>query len=51
MNDPMVKQRLADLSSEIPPADKISPEGLRTHLEAEIKKWGPVITKAGIYAD
>jgi tripartite-type tricarboxylate transporter receptor subunit TctC len=51
MNDPMVKQRLADLSSEIPSADKISPEGLRTHLEAEIKKWGPVITKAGIYAD
>jgi hypothetical protein len=24
---------------------------LRTHLEAEIKKWGPVIRKAGIYAD
>lgn len=51
LNDPMVKQRLADLSSEIPPMDKVSPEGLRTHLEAEIKKWGPVITKAGIYAD
>ena len=51
MNDPMVKQRLADLSSEIPSADKISSEGLRTHLDAEIKKWGPVITKAGIYAD
>ena len=51
LNDPGVKQRLADLSSEIPPMDKVSPEGLRTHLEAEIKKWGPVITKAGIYAD
>jgi tripartite-type tricarboxylate transporter receptor subunit TctC len=51
LNDPMVKQRLTDLSSEIPPMDKVSPEGLRTHLEAEIKKWGPVITKAGIYAD
>ncbi len=51
LNDPAVKQRLADLSSEIPPMDKITPEGLRTHLEAEIKKWGPVITKAGIYAD
>ncbi|MDI9332156.1 MAG: tripartite tricarboxylate transporter substrate binding protein BugD [Alphaproteobacteria bacterium] len=49
--DPTVKQRLADLSSEIPAADKLTPEGLRTHLEAEIKKWGPVITKAGIYAD
>jgi tripartite-type tricarboxylate transporter receptor subunit TctC len=51
MSDPGVKQRLADLSSEIPPMEKISSEGLRTHLEAEIKKWGPVITKAGIYAD
>jgi tripartite-type tricarboxylate transporter receptor subunit TctC len=51
LNDPQVKQRLGELSSEIPPADKISPEGLRTHLEAEIKKWGPVITKAGLYAD
>ena len=51
MSDPGVKQRLADLSSEIPPMEKISSEGLRIHLEAEIKKWGPVITKAGIYAD
>lgn len=51
LNDPGVKQRLADLSSEIPSADKLTPEGLRSHLEAEIKKWGPVITKAGIYAD
>ncbi len=51
LNDPTVKQRLADLSSEIPPMDKVSPEGLRSHLEAEIKKWGPVITKAGVYAD
>jgi tripartite-type tricarboxylate transporter receptor subunit TctC len=51
LNDAAVKQRLADLSSEIPTMDKITPEGLRTHLEAEIKKWGPVIVKAGIYAD
>jgi tripartite-type tricarboxylate transporter receptor subunit TctC len=51
LTDPTVKQRLADLSSEVPPMDKVTPEGLRTHLEAEIKKWGPVITKAGIYAD
>ena len=51
MQDPMVKQRLADLSSDIPPVDKISAVGLKTHLEAEIQKWGPVIKKAGIYAD
>ncbi|PQA83245.1 hypothetical protein C5F52_11145 [Limnohabitans sp. TS-CS-82] len=51
LQDPMVKQRLADLSSDVPPMDKITPAGLKTHLEAEIKKWGPVIRKAGIYAD
>ena len=51
MQDPMVKQRLADLSSDIPPVDKISAQGLKTHLESEINKWGPVIKKAGIYAD
>ena len=51
MQDPMVTQRLADLSSDVPPADKISASGLKTHLEAEINKWGPVIKKAGIHAD
>ena len=51
MQDPVIKQRLADLSSDIPPMDKISSAGLKTHLEAEINKWGPVIKKAGIYAD
>ena len=51
MADPHVKQRLAELSSDIPSADRMTPEGLRTHLTAEIAKWGPVIKKAGIYAD
>jgi tripartite-type tricarboxylate transporter receptor subunit TctC len=51
MQDPMVKQRLADLSSDIVPVSKMTPNGLKTHLEAEINKWGPVIKKAGVYAD
>lgn len=51
MQDPVVKQRLAELSSDIVPANKMTPNGLKTHLEAEINKWGPVIKKAGIYAD
>ena len=51
MQDPTVKQRLADLSSDIPSSDKMTPAGLKTHLEAEIAKWGPVIKKAGVYAD
>jgi tripartite-type tricarboxylate transporter receptor subunit TctC len=51
MQDPTVKQRLADLSSDIPPMEKISAAGLKSHLEAEIAKWAPVIKKAGVYAD
>jgi tripartite-type tricarboxylate transporter receptor subunit TctC len=51
MQDPMVRQRLVDLSSDPAPMDKINAGGLKTHLEAEIAKWGPVIKKAGIYAD
>ncbi len=51
LKDPMVKQRLADLSSDVPAPDKVTPQGLKSHLEAEINKWGPVIKKAGIYAD
>ena len=51
MQDPAVKARLADMSSDIVPKDKMTPAGLRNHLEAEIAKWGPVIRKAGVYAD
>jgi tripartite-type tricarboxylate transporter receptor subunit TctC len=51
LNDPVIRQRMAELSSDIPPMDKVTPEGLRAHLEAEIAKWGPVIRKAGVYAD
>ena len=51
MDDPMVKQRMQELSADIPAPDKISPNGLKTLLESEINKWGPVIRKAGIYAD
>jgi tripartite-type tricarboxylate transporter receptor subunit TctC len=51
MQDPQVKQRLTDLSSDVPPIDKISAAGLKTHLEAEILKWGPVIKKTGVFAD
>jgi tripartite-type tricarboxylate transporter receptor subunit TctC len=51
MQDPDVKRRLSELSSDIVPMDKITPAGLRTHLESEIAKWTPVIRKAGVYAD
>jgi tripartite-type tricarboxylate transporter receptor subunit TctC len=51
LQDSMVKQRMSDLSSDIAPMDKVTPAGLKTLLESEIAKWGPIIQKAGIYAD
>ena len=51
LQDDMVKQRLADLSSEIVSMDKVTPEGLRSHLVAETEKWGKVIKAAGVSAE
>jgi tripartite-type tricarboxylate transporter receptor subunit TctC len=51
MAEPSIVQRLGELSSEIPTADKMTPKGLEDHLKAEINKWGPVIRKAGVTAD
>ena len=51
LQDDMVKRRLAELSSEIVPMDKVTPEALRTHLTAEVAKWGKVIRAAGIQGE
>ena len=51
LKDPNVKQRFADLGTEPVTADRATPEYLRKHLRSEIDKWGPIIKKAGQYAD
>ena len=51
VQDATFKARLADLGAEPVPVSKANPEALRTHLQAEIKKWDPIIKKAGQYAD
>ncbi|SCK58889.1 Tripartite-type tricarboxylate transporter, receptor component TctC [Variovorax sp. HW608] len=51
LQDDMVKRRIADLSSEIVPMDKVTPEALRTHLVSEVEKWGKVIRAAGIQGE
>ena len=48
LNDPDVKKRLADSNIDIVSMDKVSASGLKTHLDNEINKWGPVIRKANI---
>ena len=51
LKDPDVVKRMKDLGAEITPVSKQTPEGLRTHLTAEIDKWGKVIRAAGQFAD
>ncbi|HVF62565.1 MAG TPA: tripartite tricarboxylate transporter substrate binding protein BugD [Casimicrobiaceae bacterium] len=49
--EPDFVKRMADLGSVVVSKDKATPEGLRSHLKAEIDKWTPIIKKAGVYAD
>ena len=51
LKDPMVASKLAELGAQIVPDSKQTPVGLRDWLKAEIDKWGPIIRKAGTYAD
>jgi tripartite-type tricarboxylate transporter receptor subunit TctC len=48
LNTPDVQKRLSDSNIDIVPMDKVSPKGLKDHLETEINVWGPVIRKANI---
>jgi tripartite-type tricarboxylate transporter receptor subunit TctC len=51
LKDPVVKTRFNDLGTDPIALDKATPAALRAHLKAEIEKWGPLIKKAGVYAD
>ena len=51
LKDETVKQRFAELGTEPVADNRATPEALRAQLKAEIEKWGPIIKKAGVYAD
>jgi tripartite-type tricarboxylate transporter receptor subunit TctC len=51
LKDPGVASKFADLGAQIVPDAKQTPAGLRDWLQSEINKWGPVIRKAGTFAD
>ncbi|WP_441619655.1 MULTISPECIES: tripartite tricarboxylate transporter substrate-binding protein [unclassified Cupriavidus] len=51
VSDPDFRARMNALGAEAVSARRASPESLRAVLTSEIGKWGPVIKKAGIYAD
>lgn len=49
--DPAFRNRMSELGATIYPVEQITPAALTSHLKSEIEKWGPVIKKAGVYAD
>jgi tripartite-type tricarboxylate transporter receptor subunit TctC len=51
IKDATVKQRFADLGAESVVEKRATPEAHKAFLKAEIDKWGPIIKKAGVYAD
>jgi tripartite-type tricarboxylate transporter receptor subunit TctC len=51
LKDETVKKRFADLGAEAVPLNRANPAALAAHLKSEIDKWGPIIRKAGVYAD
>jgi len=51
LKDPSVVSKFAELGTEPVPQNLATPEALDKHLKSEIAKWGPIIKKAGVYAD
>jgi tripartite-type tricarboxylate transporter receptor subunit TctC len=51
LKDETVQKRFADLGATTMPVSQATPAALQKHLKAEMDKWGPLIKKAGVYAD
>jgi tripartite-type tricarboxylate transporter receptor subunit TctC len=51
LSDPTVRDKLATLGLEGPPADQRTPEALRVFQKSEIEKWWPIIKAAHIAAE
>jgi tripartite-type tricarboxylate transporter receptor subunit TctC len=51
IKDAAFQAKMKDLGAIVVPEAKATPDNLRAHLRAEVDKWGPIIKKAGVYAD
>jgi tripartite-type tricarboxylate transporter receptor subunit TctC len=51
LKDPALIKRFNDLGATMVSTEMQTPEGLARHLKVETDKWGPIIKKAGVYAD
>ncbi len=51
LKDPDLVRRFTELGSVIESPDRQTPDALAKYLKSEIDKWGPIIKKAGVFAD
>lgn len=51
LKDETVKTRFAELGTEPVSQNDVTPDALRKQLKAETDKWGPILKKAGVFAD
>jgi tripartite-type tricarboxylate transporter receptor subunit TctC len=51
LKDDMVNERFAQLGATTVSPDRQNPQALEKFLKSEIDQWGPIIRKAGQYAD
>jgi tripartite-type tricarboxylate transporter receptor subunit TctC len=51
LKDKNVIERFRDLGTEAIEQKRATPEALAAQLKSEIEKWGPIIKKAGVFAD
>ncbi len=51
LKDPALVAKFAEFGTEPVAANRANPQALRTHLKSELDKWGPIIKKAGVYAN
>ena len=51
LKDPGFATRMAELGANVAPPDRARPDALRTFAKSEVERWGPIIKKAGVYAD
>jgi tripartite-type tricarboxylate transporter receptor subunit TctC len=51
LKDEKVRARLSELAIELPDEARLSPEGAKAHVKAEIEKWVPALKSAGVSLD
>ena len=51
MADPAVRQRIAALGMDLPPADIRTPAAFAAFYKSEIEKWWPIVKAAGVKAE